>query len=461
MRRKKASQKLPVKAVELSAGVHPHAAGIDIGAEEIYVAVGHDPEDKPVRCFSSFTDDLHRIGDWLLACGVKTVAMESTGVYWIPLFQILENKGLEVSLVNAREVKNVPGRKTDVQDCQWLLTLHTHGLLRGSFHPPAEIGAMRSIHRHRCQLVETNSCYIQHMQKALTQMNLQIHHVLSDITGVSGLAILDAIIAGQRDPQVLATLSHPRVRASRATIERSLNGNWQSEHIFTLTQAVEAYRFFLTKIQACDEELNHLMSKLESQSTQPLAADKKTGKQKWKQKTGPITSAFNWEEQLHRVFGVNLLEVPGISVSTALVWLSEVGTSLERFTSEHHFGSWLRLAPYNKISGGKILASRTPKHKHNLGLALRNAAQSLYHSKSELGEIFRRLKARLGAPKAITAMAYRLARILYAMITKKQGYDPKCTTRNESKRLLKKQAWLEKQLHNINKSISLHQQVAT
>lgn len=457
MKSKKATKKT---TVELSAGVNPHAAGIDIGATEIYVAVREDAEGKPIRSFTSFTDDLHRIGDWLLACGVTTVAMESTGVYWIPLYQVLESKGLEVYLVNAREVKNVPGRKTDVKDCQWLLTLHTHGLLRGSFHPEESIKALRAIHRHRDQLVQSGACFIQHIEKALSQMNIQIHHVLSDITGVSGQAILDAIVSGQRDPKILATLRDPRVRADQKTVERSLTGDWKSEHLFALKQALEAYRFFQGKIIACDEELRRLMNQLESRTepTQPLAPT--TGKKKWGPKSGGALTELNWETQLHRIFGVNLLEVPGISINTALVFLSEVGADLSSFASEHHFGSWLRLAPHNKISGGKILSSQTCRNKSKLGLALRMAAQSLYHSKSELGDVFRRLKARLGAPKAITAMAYRLARILFVMISKKQNYDANHSTKNEMKRLLKKQNWLQKQLAEVSISLTQYQQVA-
>lgn len=300
MGRKKATDKA---MVELSASVNPNAAGIDIGASEIYVAVREDPEDKPIRSFTSFTDDLHRLADWLSGCGVKTVAMESTGVYWIPLYEILESKGFEVYLVNAREVKNVPGRKTDVQDCQWLLTLHTHGLLRGSFHPAASIKALRAIHRHRDQLVQSSSCYVQHIHKALSQMNVQIQHVLSDITGVSGLAILDAIVDGERDPQILAKLSDPRVRTDRKTIERSLRGNWHPEHLFTLNQALQSYRFFMSQIVACDTELHRLMVQLESQTEVIDTVGKTTGKKKTGPKSGGLFKELNWESQLHRVLG--------------------------------------------------------------------------------------------------------------------------------------------------------------
>ena len=452
---KRGQKRVKVKEVSVSV-VHPNAAGIDIGANEIYVAVPSDRDENSVRCFSSFTESLEQIGKWLKQCRVTTVAMESTGVYWIALYQILEDQGFEVYLVNAREVRNVPGRKSDVQDCQWLQTLHTNGLLRASFRPSEETCAIRSIYRHRKQLVESSSCYIQHIQKALSQMNIQLHHVLSDITGTSGLAILDAIIAGERDPKVLAKLSHSRVRQSRETIEKSLMGNWQVEHLFTLAQSVELYRVFQRKIEACDQQMYQMMGEVKGQTEQSLLEEDRAGKKG----TGGLLSCLNWENHLYRIFGVNLLTVPGVSVSTALVWFSEVGTDLSRFKSVHHFCSWLRLSPQNKISGGKVLSSRTPSYKPNLALALRMGVSSLSHNKSALGDQFRRLKAKLGAPKAITAMAHRVARILFTMLIKKQAYNENLISKNEGVRLIKKQNWLQKELKSVTQSLSHYQQLA-
>jgi transposase len=439
--------------------VNPDAAGIDIGATEIYVAVRGDRDPQPVRHFPTFTQDLHRIADWLIACKVTTAAMESTGVYWLGLYQVLESRGIRVNLVNAKHAKNVPGRKTDVEDCQWLHTLHTYGLLRGSFRPEAEVCAVRSIYRHRTQLIESASCYVQHMQKALTQMNIQIHHVLSDLTGVSGLAILDKIIAGERDPVVLAHLRDRRVAADKQTVEKSLVGDWKDEHLFTLRQSLESYRFFQGKIDECDKQLHDLTSKLDSNASRDLPKDQEVGLKRKKRVPDPQVTGVSWEKELYRIFGVNIIAVPGISMATGLAFVSEVGADLSAFKNGHHFASWLRLSPANKISGGHILSSQTPKHKPRLSIALRMAAQSLFRCKCALGDQFRRMRAKLGAPKAITAMAHRLARILYVMITKRVEYSGTIINDNEVKRLRQKESWLRKQAAAIGMTLVPNQQL--
>lgn len=448
---KKVRRKQPRVQAEQSAPriTHPNAGGIDIGATEIYVAVPAERDPQPVRHFTTFTDDLEKIAQWLLACKVTTVAMESTGVYWIPLYQVLESHGLKVCLVNAREAKNVPGRKTDVLDCQWLQTLHTYGLLRASFRPESEICALRSIHRHRDQLVETASCYVQHIQKALAQMNLQLHHVISDIVGVSGMAILDAILAGERNPQVLAKLRDPRIRSDIKTIERSLVGDWKPEHLFTLKQALAMYRYCQGQLQECDQQMSNQIATFESKTHEVLLPEQITGKQKSRKKTGKLLESIGWEQEFYRVFGTNLLEVPTISVNTVLTFLGEVGADLTRFASEHYFASWLRLSPANKITGGRIISSRTPRHKPRLAQALRISAMSLERSKTALGDQFRRFKAKMGAPKAITAMAHKLARILYAMITKKVAYNETQLQKNEQLRLQQRERWLRKQASSL------------
>ena len=400
--------------------LEPDAAGIDIAATEVYVAVPTDRDPEPIRCFSTFTDDLHRLADWLRACNVQSVAMESTGVFWIPLFQILEDRGFRVCLVNARHVKNVPGRKTDVSDCQWLQYLHSVGLLRASHRPAQTICAVRSIWRHRESLVQMAAAHIQHMQKALDQMNLQLHHVISDISGTTGLAIIDAILDGERNPETLAALRDPRIVASRKTIARALVGDYRTEHLFTLQQSLRAYRQYQQWIAACDVEIERQLRVLPNN----LADDQKPlSKSKDHHKPRRNEPSFDLRSQLYRIFGVDLTEVPGVSSLTAHALLTEVGPDLRRFPNAAAFASWLGLCPDNRISGGRVLSVVTRKVKNRLTMALRMAAQSLHRSQSHLGQYFRRMRVRLGTPAAITAAAHKLARILYHLITTRQPYQ--------------------------------------
>jgi len=400
--------------------LEPDAAGIDIAATEVYVAVPTDRDPEPIRCFSTFTDDLHRLADWLRACNVQSVAMESTGVFWIPLFQILEDHGFRVCLVNARHVKNVPGRKTDVSDCQWLQYLHSVGLLRASHRPAQTICAVRSIWRHRESLVQMAAVHIQHMQKALDQMNLQLHHVISDISGTTGLAIIDAILDGERNPETLAALRDPRIVASRKTIARALVGDYRTEHLFTLQQSLRAYRQYQQWIAACDVEIERQLRVLPNN----LADDQKPlSKSKDHHKPRRNEPSFDLRSQLYRIFGVDLTEVPGVSSLTAHALLTEVGPDLRRFPNAAAFASWLGLCPDNRISGGRVLSVVTRKVKNRLTMALRMAAQSLHRSQSHLGQYFRRMRVRLGTPAAITAAAHKLARILYHLITTRQPYQ--------------------------------------
>lgn len=400
--------------------VEPNAAGIDIGSTEMFVAVPVDRDPQPVQRFSTFTRDLIRLAEWLSTCGITSVAMESTGVFWIPLFQLLSDRGFRVCLVNARHVKNVPGRKTDVSDCQWLQYLHCVGLLRASHRPAQYICAIRSVWRHRESLVQMATVHIQHMQKALDQMNLQLHHVISDITGTTGLAIMDAILNGERDPGKLAQLRHERIKASEETIMSSLVGDYRFEHLFALRQSLQAYRQYQTWIADCDREiqkqLSHVESKIDPIET-PLA------KAKDRHKPRRNEARFDIRTDLYRIFGVDLTEVPGVSSLTAHMFLTEVGPDLSKFPSAAAFASWLGLCPDNRISGGKILSVATRHVVSRLAIALRMAAQSLHRSRSYLGEYFRRMRARLGTPAAITAAAHKIARILYHLITTRQRYD--------------------------------------
>ena len=416
--------------------IQPDAAGIDIGATEIYVAVPEERDIRPVRKFATFTEDLHRLADWLMACSIKTVAMESTGVYWIALFQILESRGLEVCLVNARHIKGVPGRKTDVQDCQWLQYLHTVGLLRGSFRPAQAVCAVRSILRHRDNQLKSASRQVLLMQKALTQMNLQLHNVISDITGVSGLAIIDAIL-GEREPSKLSCLCDARIKASRQTVAKSLVGDYRPEHLFSLQQALESYRHFENQIAACDQHIERMLAHFDSQeqcAEAPSTKYKAQGNQ----------PTFDVPSEMHRILGVDLTAIPGLSAQAVLTFFCEVGPQITRFPSSKHFASWLGLCPDNRISGGKILSSKTRNVRCRLANALRMAATTLYRSHSALGDYFRRLRARLGSPAAITAAAHKLARILFAMLRDRRSFDPQLLGILNEKHLRRRQNSLRK-----------------
>jgi transposase len=349
--------------------------------------------------------------------------MESTGVYWIPLMQILETRGFEVYLVNARYAKNVPGRRTDVSDCQWLQYLHSVGLLRASFRPSQDVCAVRSLLRHRNSLVELATCHVQHMQKALDQMNLQIHHVISDVTGTTGLAIIDAILAGERDVVKLAGLRDPRVRATEETIAKSLVGDYRCEHLFTLRQSVNVYRVYQKQIAECEAEIHRLMMKLETKADlvkRPLPPAKDSIK---KCKIMPPAQALCLRQETYRVLGVDLTTIPGISVLHAQAVVAELGPDLSKFRSASAFSSWMGLCPDNDVSGGKVLWSGTRKVNNRLSAVLRMAAQSLQRSESALGNFYRRMRTKLGAPKAITATAHKLARIVFHLLKTGQAYD--------------------------------------
>jgi len=394
------------------------AAGIDIGATEIYVAVPADRSAEKVRSFPTFTQDLYALADWLKQCRVKTVAMESTGVYWIPLYQILEDRGFEVYLVNARHVKNVPGRRTDVSDCQWLQFLHSVGLLKASYRPEQEVCAVRSLLRHRESLVQMAAKHVNHMQKALDQMNLQVHHVISDITGQTGTAIVDAILAGERNPLLLARLRNERIKASEEVIAKSLVGDYRPEHVFTLRQSRDAYRSYQKLIEDCDREIRRCLEQFKP----PHEPDVPTaGEEKTSAKTPSAESVLRSE--LKRVFSVDLTKIPGIRVGIAQSLFGEIGPDFRKFRSASAFASWMGLCPDNDISGGKVLWVGTRKVKCRAATALRMAAQSLHHSKSALGDFYRRMRAKLGAPKAITAAAHKLARIIFHLITTRQEFD--------------------------------------
>jgi transposase len=401
--------------------LQPNAAGIDIGATEIYVAVPEGRSSETVRNFGTFTEDLHQAAQWMKDCNIESVAMESTGVYWIPVFQILDSYGFDVILVNARHVKNVPGRKTDVQDCQWLQYLHSVGLLRGSFRPGQDICAVRSLLRHRDTMVKSASSHVQHIQKALTQMNFQIHNVISDIVGVTGLAIIDAIVAGERDREKLADLTNPRIKAGRETILKSLEGDFRPEHLFTLKQSLLSYRHYQQMIKDCDLEIENHLNAFDSHADFDETSLPPSNRSKRKSKNTEPT--FDLKNHLHRLFGTDLTQIDGVSTLTSQVIFTEVGPDLSMFPTANHFCAWLGLSPQNKISGGKILSSKTRPGSNRAAHALRLSANALYRSKSYLGNYYRRMRSRHGAPKAITATAHKLARIIYHLIKHRQPFD--------------------------------------
>lgn len=427
-----------------------NAAGVDVGATEIYIAVPSDRDQASVRCFLTFTADLNAAADWLQFCKIDTVAMESTGVYWIPFFQILEARGFEVFLVNARHVKNVPGRKTDVADCQWLQYLHAVGLLRPSFRPAQAVCDVRSILRHRDSLVEMASVHVQHMQKALDQMNLQIHHVISDITGLTGTKIVDAILDGERDPRKLADLRDGRIKASPEIIAKALEGDYRREHLFTLRQSRESYRHYQQLIAGCDREIQAYLRALESKvdpAVQPLLKPKDLHK--------PRRNELNFDlrTELYRIFGVDLTEIPGVNTLTAHTLLAEVGPDLSRFANASAFSSWMGLCPDNRISGGKILSVQTRIVKNRTARALRLASQSLHRSQSYLGDYYRRMRAKMGTPKAITAAAHKLARLIFHLLSSRQAYDESVFFKYESQHRHRREARLRNHARELGFNI--------
>ncbi|MFP3023701.1 MAG: IS110 family transposase [Wolbachia sp.] len=396
--------------------MNPDAAGIDIGSSVHYVCVPEGRDEQCVQKFSCFTEDLHNIAKWLKKCEVATIAMESTGVYWIPLFQILESYGFEVKLVNARHVKNVPGRKSDVQDCQWLQQLHSYGLLQGSFRPDDQMCVLRSYVRQRRSLIESASTHVLRMQKALVQMNIQLHKVISDITGVSGMQIIKAIIGGEKDTEKLAELRSSNMKNDNATIAKALTGDYREEHLFTLKQEFELYNVYQEKIAECDRSIEEHYKTFDTKSGEKELCNK------IKNRSTKHRPDFAIHEELHRITGMDFTKVPGLDVVTIQTIISETGINHNKWPTEKHFSSWLGLSPGNKITGEKVFGTRTRKVKNRAADAFRMAAHCVSKSKSGMGAYCRRLKKHLGAPKAITATARKIACTFYSMLKYGQEY---------------------------------------
>lgn len=401
-------------ALESLKQLNLNSAGLDVGAAEIYACVPEGRASQSVRVFPTFTVDLYALAEWLAQCGVTTVAMESTGVYWIPIFQILEAKGFEVYLVNAHHIKNVPGKKTDILDCQWIQQLHTYGLLRASFRPDDPTCTLRAFVRHREMLLRCRARHIQHMQKALHQMNVQLTNVLSDITGVTGMKIIRDIVAGNHAPQQLARYRDWRCAKSEAEIAKSLQGDYRPEHLFALQQAVELYDVYSEKITACDGAIEQQFAQVPTQGDVPEAPGPPARRaSRSRPKNHP---AFDLRTQLYHMAGVDFTRVDGLDVLTVQSILSEIGVDTTKWATVKHFTSWLGLSPQQDKTGGKVVRTKTKKTDNRANLAFRQAAATLKHSKSALGHFYRRMRIRLGTPKAIVATAHKLARIVYHML---------------------------------------------
>jgi transposase len=393
--------------------VFPNAAGIDVGGSSHWVAVAPHLAEESVREFGAMTDDLNALAHWLLECGVDTVALESTGVFWIPVYEVLEQHGLTVWLVDARQIKYVPGRKSDVQDCQWLQKLMSLGLLRAAWRPGDEVCVVRAVVRQREVLLTEQANWTQRMQKALVQMNIQLGEVLTDVMGMTGQAIIRDIVAGQRDPAALAKHRHRRIKASAADVQRALTGNWREEHLFVLSQALTMYDSLAQRIVECDTKLQALLAPLGRHEVKLAGPAKRMGKN---------TPGFDLRTALARWAGVDLTRINGLAVSSVLTLLSEIGTDLSRFASVKHFCSWLGLCPGTKISGGKVLSARTRRSTNRARQALKLAAMSLSRNRSALGAFYRRLCTRMDKPRANTAVAHKLARMVYFMLTRGEEF---------------------------------------
>jgi transposase len=417
--------------------VHRDAAGIDIGSRAHYVAVGPDRDAEPVRIFGCFTTELQRLAEFLKKCRIKTVVMQSTGVYWIPVYDVLEQAGLEVCLVNARDTKNLPGRKSDVQESQWLLKLHTYGLLRKSFRPTPEIRALRTCWRERAEYVQQAGTCIQRMHKALTEMNVQLGTVLSDLSGTTGMSILRSIVAGERDGRKLAEFRDPHVKASAETIAESLQGTWRPEQLAILKRQLADWDHVQQQMAACDRDLQAMMKQMPDAAVAPAPpAPGNPPKKRRRKKNGKSSRnapQFDLESELKRMSGVDLTRIDGVKANTIQTVITEAGLDMSKWPTEQHFVSWIGLSPRNDLSGGKVLNRKTRKVVSRLATALRLAATTLRESDSYLGAQFRRFRSRLGAPKAITAMAAKLARLIYRMLRYGQEYVDRGTAHYEEK----------------------------
>ena len=448
---KKETLKLGI--VKMGSGLpvfNPYAAGIDIGDTLHCVAINDGKGGHEVKTTSAFTCDLHEIVDYCKYNGVTTVAMESTGVYWLVLYLLLEEAGIEPYLVNAKHAKNVTGRKKDDTDAIWLQKLHTCGLLQKSFQPDNETRLLRSYTRQRKNLILLAADSIRRMQKALELMNIKIHTVISDILGKTGMAMVKAIIAGERAPEILCKLCDPRIKASREDIVKSLEGIWKEEYLFMLEQAVENYEFLQKQVKCCEEKIQQqLLKQVALIKDGDITGLEETPKKKSKAKAKKNQFDFSLLPYLIALAGVDLCKIPGISQVTALEFIAEVGLDMSKWKSSKHFAAWLNLTPNTKISGGKIISSKMMKKNNKAGQLLRQAASCLVTNKTPIGDYYRSMRARMGGKGAALATAHKLARIIYTMLLKQTEYNPGMIIENHEKSKEEKIKKLEKQIARL------------
>jgi transposase len=431
--------------------INPNAAGIDIGSRSHYVCVPRDRDQEYIRKFGTFTDDLHKIADWLKKCGIKTIAMESTGVYWIPVFQIFESRGFEVYLVNAKYVKNVPGRKTDVKDSEWLQKLHSCGLLHASFRPEDNICVLRSYIRQRERLIKNSTTHVLRMQKVLTEMNLQLRNVITNITGTTGIAIIKAIIEGERDPVKLAKLRDCRIKSSEDAITKSLQGNYRQGDIFILKQEFELYMYYLQKVAEIDIEIEKYYKSLELKGNDIITDNSKSANK----------PKFNLKQELYNMTGLDFTTIPGLNTLTVQTIISEVGTDMTQWQTENHFASWLGLSPANKITGEKVFSTKTRKVINKAATAFRIAALTAGKTQTAIGSFMRRIKIRKGTPKAITATARKIACLFYRLLKFGQVYVEQGMQSYEQTYKVKLVHGLEKRAKELGYSLVLENQDVT
>jgi transposase len=429
--------------------VNPDAAGIDISSTEYQVCVPEDRSKENNKMFEAFTCDLHAIAEWLKKCNIKTVAMEATGIYWIQIFFVLQDYGFDVLLVNAKHIKNIGEKKTDVVDADWIQLLHSYGLLKASYQSDNLSKQLRNLVRHRASLIQSASKVILHIHKSFDMMNIKIHKVISDITGKTGRLILEDIINGERDAKKLASHRDRRIKATQEEVEKSLVGIWQEELLFILEKSYQTYQHFESQVKEYDRIIEGFILKYKVQNN--LDDFKPSKKEKGKKND----LNFDAEKMVYQIHGVNLTKVPGISNLSAVKLLSELGTNFtEKFDhSPYKFSSWANVTPNNKISGGKVLSSKVPRKKNKVGQILRMCASGLANSKDELGNYFRKIKSRGGYKQAVVATAHKLARIIFSMVDKKQEYDPKILQDNRQEYLKNKVKWLKESLILVNKEI--------
>lgn len=448
-RKSKAKKERPMKEPSSEPGlglVHRDAAGIDIGSRSHFVAVPQDREEDAVREFQSFTGGLEQLADWLAKCGVKTVAMESTGVYWIPVYELLEERGFEVLLVCASHLRNVPGRKSDVLDCRWIQRLHSFGLLRASFRPTKDFVELRAYMRQRSRLVTDAARHVQHMQKSLMEMNLQLHHVVSDINGETGMRILRAIVGGERDSQKLARLRDGRCKQTVEVIAAALQGSYKVEHLFVLTQALAAYDFQVKQLADCDARIVEKLDALEKARVDADAEPRKPLPPARPRTAHGHQPKFDARSPLHHICNdVDLTQIPGIAPATALNLVAEIGTDMSKWPTDKHFTSWLNLAPGTKITGGKSMSGKRGPAKNRAGLVLRQVAVSVGKTQTALGGFFRRIASHRGAAIAVVATARKLGAHVYRALKFGQAFVDQGLAEYEQQQEARKLRYLQNQ----------------